>query len=70
MRYEISCPKCRCGIVQTYKKVNLVQTMVITQCMNRKCNYRVAHLIPTDMIRNEEPTIATKLDYYGCVIAT
>jgi len=44
--------------------------MVITKCMNRKCNYQVAHLIPTDMIRNEEPTIAMKLDHYGCVIAT
>lgn len=68
MKYEMQCPKCRSGVVQDYKLISPLQAIVTTTCMNKKCRWHVSFPIPMDAIRNDCPSIAMRLEHYGCVI--
>jgi hypothetical protein len=68
MRYSIECPKCRSGMCQIYKRIDEHTVLSEVQCINRKCNYKIAFTIPLQAIEVYAPSIADKLERYACAI--
>jgi len=68
MEYEMQCPRCRSAVVQDYKLISSLQAIVTTTCIKKKCKWHVSFPIELKLIQNEAPSIAMRLEHYGCVM--
>lgn len=70
MRYEMRCLRCGGVVSQTYTRIKTDVVLVTTKCLNEKCKFATSFNIPIDLIARETPSLARKIEWYGCVVKT